>query len=298
MKILSLSLGVALLAVAAHAAGRPKITGIAHVDFYTTDPEANKHLYVDVVGLASAAPVEAGETETFRVGRQFVAYSPAPDPKLADRMDHVAFATDDCAGLRTYLAANGVKVPASCAPLKDGSPSFRVNDPEGHSIEFVERSPAGAPGGGKSAALSRHLIHVGFVVHDRAAEDHFFKDILGFRLYWYGGMNPGHTDWVAMQVADGTDWLEYMLNVKPNPDLGSNGVMNHVSLGVKDMKAAQAELEARGWKPNDREHSQMGRDGKWQLNLYDPDRTRIELMEFTPAQKPCCSEFQGPHPTE
>ncbi len=24
--------------------------------------------------------------------------------------------------------------------------------------------------------------------------------------------------------------------------------------------------------------------------------TRIELMEFTPAQKPCCSEYTGPHP--
>ena len=40
----------------------------------------------------------------------------------------------------------------------------------------------------------------------------------------------------------------------------------------------------------------MGRDGKWQLNLYDPDDTRIEFMEFTPKEKPCCSEFTGPHP--
>ena len=42
----------------------------------------------------------------------------------------------------------------------------------------------------------------------------------------------------------------------------------------------------------------MGRDGKWQLNLYDPDFTRIELMEFKPIEKPCCSEFQGRHPGE
>jgi len=111
-------------------------------------------------------------------------------------------------------------------------------------------------------------------------------------------MTADRTDWVALQVPDGTDWLEYMLNVKPDPDLGTSGVMNHISLGVKDMKQAQAKLEARGWKPNAKEHAQMGRDGKWQLNLYDPDSTRIELMEFTPAEKPCCSEFQGPHPTE
>jgi len=24
--------------------------------------------------------------------------------------------------------------------------------------------------------------------------------------------------------------------------------------------------------------------GKWQLNLYDPDGTRVELTEFTPVQ--------------
>jgi hypothetical protein len=89
-----------------------------------------------------------------------------------------------------------------------------------------------------------------------------------------------------------------MLNQPTNADLRLTGVMNHISLGVKDIKAAQAKLEARGWKANEREHSQMGKDGKWQLNLYDPDQTRIELMEFTPAEKPCCSEFQGPHPAE
>ncbi|MBO0910884.1 MAG: VOC family protein [Acidobacteria bacterium] len=301
MRVICLSLSVALLAMPAQGANRPKITGIAHVDFYTTEPEPNKHLYVDVFGLASGGPLEAGETETFLIGRQFVGYSPAPDPKLADRMDHVAFLTDNCAALRTYLAANGVKVPASLVRMKDGSPSFLVNDPEGHRIEFVERPRASMPGRAPEAKpdpVSRHLIHVGFVVRDRAAEDRFYKAVLGFRLYWYGGMTAGRTDWVAMQVPDGTDWLEYMLNVKPNPGLGLNGVMNHISLGVKDMREAQAKLEAHGWKPNGKEHAQMGRDGKRQLNLFDPDSTRIELMEFIPAEKPCCSEFQGPHPTE
>jgi hypothetical protein len=111
-------------------------------------------------------------------------------------------------------------------------------------------------------------------------------------------MQPDHIDWGAMQVPDGTDWLEYMLNVEANPSLRLSGVMNHISLGVNDMKAAQAKLETHGWKPHGDEHSQMGKDGKWQLNLFDPDQTRIELMEFTPKEKPCCSEFQGKHPSE
>ena len=161
-------------------------------------------------------------------------------------------------------------------------------------VAFTQRAKAPLP----VDASTLRIIHAGFVVDNREAEDKFYKDILGFRLYWYGGMKNDRTDWVAMQVPDGTDWLEYMLNQPMNPDLRLTGVMNHISLGVKDMKAAQAKLEARGWKPNEREHSQMGKDGKWQLNIYDPDQTRIELMEFTPAEKPCCAEFQGPHPTE
>jgi len=46
------------------------------------------------------------------------------------------------------------------------------------------------------------------------------------------------------------------------------------------------------------EEPQIGRDGKWQLNLYDPDDTRVELMEFTPVEKPAAAPTNntGPHP--
>ena len=277
---------------------RPKITGIDHVDFYTTGAEANNHLDSGVLGLAVADPIEPGQTQRFMVGTQWVGYSPAPDPHTTDRMDHIAFATDDCAALRNYLAANGVKVPNSFVHWKDGTRSFRVKDPEGHDIEFVEPAKSEAKIQSSGDPVSRRMIHAGFIVRNREAEDHFYKDILGFHLYWYGGMQPDHTDWVAMQVPDGTDWLEYMLNVDVHPSLRITGVMNHISLGVRDMKQAQANLESHGWKPHGDERSQMGKDGKWQLNLFDPDLTRIELMEFKPVEKPCCSEFQGPHPQE
>ena len=39
------------------------------------------------------------------------------------------------------------------------------------------------------------------------------------------------------------------------------------------------------------DHPHIGRDGKGQLNLYDPDGTRIELMDFHATEKPCCSPF-------
>jgi hypothetical protein len=70
--------------------------------------------------------------------------------------------------------------------------------------------------------------------------------------------------------------------------------MNHISLGVPDIHAIEAQIMKAGIKPT--EEPQIGRDGKWQLNLYDADSTRVEFMEFTPVQKPCCSEFAGAHP--
>jgi len=289
---------VCICAYAQQAPKRPKITGIDHVDFYTTDAAANEKLYMSVLGLSRTDPIEPGQTQRFMVGTQWVGYSPAPDPKKTDRMDHVAFRTDDCEALRGYLGAKGVRVPDECRASKDGGHSLTVQDPEHHEIEFRQEVRLLRMQGPTCCPVSRRLIHTGFVVHDRSVEDHFYKDILGFHLYWYGGMKADRTDWVAMQVPDGTDWLEYMLNVDVNPSLHLTGVMNHISLGVSDMKAAQAKLEMHGWKPHGDEHSQMGKDGKWQLNLFDPDQTRIELMEFTPKEKPCCSEFQGKHPSE
>jgi catechol 2,3-dioxygenase-like lactoylglutathione lyase family enzyme len=277
-------------------AARPHILGIDHVSFYTTAPDGVRKLYNGVLGLPAADPVESGNSIRYMVGTQWVGYSPAPDPKATDRMDHVAFTTDNIIALRKYLTAQGIKVPQIEGRF-DHSLFFFVADPEGHRIEFVERGKGeAAPAAG--SAVSRRMIHAGFLVYKREAEDHFYREILGFRPYWHGGMKDGETDWVSLQVPDGADWLEYMLNQPEHPDLELTGVMNHISLGVADMKKAQATLESHGWKAHGEEKAQMGKDGKWQLNVFDPDLIRVELMEFKPVEKPCCSEFTGPHPTE
>lgn len=300
MKKLSLILGLALAALhicaQAQTTPRPHILGIDHVAFYTTAPDGVKKLYGDVLGLASAAPVEPGGTLRYIVGKQWVGFSPAPDPKSNDRMDHIALLTDNIVALRKYLTAQGIKVP-QIQGASDHSLFFVVNDPEGHRIEFVERvkGEAAPPA---ASAVSRHMIHAGFLVYHREATEHFYKDILGFRPYWHGGMKDDVTDWIAIQVPDGTDWVEFMVNQPEHADLQLTGVMNHISLGVADIKKAQATLESRGWKQHGDEKAQMGKDGKWQLNLYDQDLVRAELMEFKPVQKPCCSEFTGPHPAE
>jgi catechol 2,3-dioxygenase-like lactoylglutathione lyase family enzyme len=300
MKIPVAALAFVLLAICAYSQtspAKPRILGLDHVSFYTTNSEGVKKLFGNTLGLTSAPPVEPGLIR-YIVGRQWIGYSAAPDPAATDRLDHVAFSTDNAVGLRQYLIAKGVKV-AAIAGRADHSLSFIVKDPEGRLIEFIERGKVDGPAPAADSAVSRHMIHTGFVVYHRDAEDHFYRDILGFHLYWHGASKDGQPDeWVAMQVPDGTDWLEYMLNQPEHMDLRLTGIMNHISLGVVDMKNAQAVMESHGWKPHGDEAAEIGRDGKWQLDVFDPDFSRVELMEFKPTQKPCCFDYSGPHPSE
>jgi hypothetical protein len=71
-----------------------------------------------------------------------------------------------------------------------------------------------------------------------------------------------------------------------------------MSLGVEHMPDVVAALARNGCEGPNCTASKVGRDGKMQLNLFDPDLTRVEYMEFKPSAKPCCSEFTADHPTE
>jgi catechol 2,3-dioxygenase-like lactoylglutathione lyase family enzyme len=192
-----------------------------------------------------------------------------------------------------------VEVPGAVTVEADGSRSLVVKDPEGNKVGFTQDGPH-PPVKPASAeqSLSAHIIHAGYVVRNRAALDHFYKDLLGFHLYWQGGNPDTRVDWVMMQVPDGTDWIEYMLYLPANPSLAQLGSANHLAPGVINVADLQKRLEARGWKPASGKNPQvLGVDGKMQLDLTDPDGTRIEFMEFAPVKPPCCSEYTGTQPS-
>lgn len=186
-------------------------------------------------------------------------------------------------------------MPGPLKPEQTGNLDFKVQDPDGHTVEFVQYMPGSlhSRNFGKflpDTRVSERMIHVGVTVIDRAAADRFYKDILGFKQTWQGGMKNDKADWVDMRVPEGHDWLEYMLNVK-NPSPKALGVMHHFALGVADIWAPYKTVAGRGYKA---EKPKVGRDGKWQLNLYDPNFTRAELMEFKPVEPPCCSPMIDP----
>ena len=277
-------------AKAQSATARPKITGISHVAFYSDDRAGTREFFGGLLGLKRDE--SRTDADVYRVGRQSIEIEAAVHAGDPHRISHYAFATTDAEALRRYLNEHGIKVPEHVE--QSGTTRwFAVRDPEDNPIEFVEERPTLEVEG-----ISRHIIHAGFIVRDRAREDRFYRDVLGFRLYWQGGMKDGVTDFVDMQVPDGSDWLEYMLNQPANPDQWDLGVQDHFALGVGDIDKAVEFLHKRGWKESEKEKAQMGRDGKWQINLYDPDLTRVEVMSFRPVQKPCCSEYLTEHPGE
>jgi hypothetical protein len=119
-------------------------------------------------------------------------------------------------------------------------------------------------------------------------------------------MVEGKIDWVSQQTPDSHDWLEYMLTSGPSgtgiPATMSQhqlGVLDHLSVGVTSVDMAYRSLETgtRLGGVHDA-HTQIGKDGKGQFNLYDPDGIRLELMNFHASEKPCCSPFTADDPAE
>ncbi len=299
MRFTAALLAAALLtsgAFAQKSVNRPRITGVAFLSFYTADVAASQNFYSNVLGLRHVPDVRStmNAVADYPVNRsQWIEVLPTV-PDDTHRLHAVGFTTKNAARLQQYLAAKGY---AAESPLHDGM--FSVRDPEGNLVYFVQSGSrrAVAKSAPSPTATARRIIHAGFVVQDADKENRFWRETLGFRPYWHGGHDDASNDYVSQQVPDGTDWLEYMLNVKPDAGRKQLGVMDHVSLGVEKMDSVVAQLQKNGCTGADCTAAKLGRDGKVQLNMYDPDQSRIEFMEFKPSGPTCCSTYTGPHPS-
>ena len=294
-----------ILAGSCFCQDRPKITSVSHLSVYTSDAAKTEEFYVhDLGAFKGTDPQNPMGVRYYFNAIQFVEVLPLPPgPATINRFDHAGYNTTNAEELRKYLGAHDISVPAVVSRASDGSQYFEVKDPEGNRIQFVQ--PPARPLSVPLNPLSSHMIHVGYIVHDVAKEDTFYRNILGFRPYWHGGPTEDSSDWTSLQVPDGTDWVEYM-KVKGPEKTGipaemsqqSAGVLDHFSLGVPNIEKAVNLLYSGDRLTARHSDPKIGRDGKWQVNLYDPDGIRAELMEFQPSAKPCCSPFLAASPTK
>jgi catechol 2,3-dioxygenase-like lactoylglutathione lyase family enzyme len=272
------------------AADRPPIVGIAHIGFQVSDLGKAHQFYGELLGYEPAFRLyrEDGSTRLvyFKVNdRQYIEILTGLPPGQEDRLSHIALETTNLEGLKTYLAQKGVQVPDKLTKGQDGNLNMTVKDPDGHNVEFVQYVPGSLHMKAKGSYLSSkrisdRMLHVGVTVADVAAADHFYKDVLGFSEIWRGGANDSVTNWINMKLPDSTDYVEYML-VTGKVDRQRLGTLHHLALQVPDMQKALETLRERplGWDPIHVRPPQVGRNNRWQLNLYDADGSRSELME-------------------
>jgi len=267
---------------------RPHILGISHAAFYVTDLAKARAFYEGFLGYASpfSLPRKQGELVWIKLNdHQSIELFPGSEVSpAADRLYHIAFETDDAEGMRLYLQSKGIAVPPTTSIGKIGNKNYFIKDPNGITVEIVEYLPEGRTMRelGKflpDSRISTHMTHVGVLVGQFEASMKFYGEILGLTETWRGG--PGNwLSWVNLRVPDGTDYVEFMLYDKP-PTRDELLTKHHICLEVADVAKAAETLRTRqlpdGCKPPTA--MKTGVNGKRQINYFDPDGTRVEIME-------------------
>ena len=288
MKVIGLAVAFAMAAMAQQP-DRPPITGVAHMAIFTHDMNKSLAFYRDFLGyqVPYTLPAVNGHSAVTFIkinNRQYIEISPEKEPN-SDRLNHISIETPDAEAMRVYLRSKGVKVPEKVGKNRIGNSSFSIKDPEGHGVEITQYDPDSwtVREKGKymsNARISKHMMHVGIIVTKFDAEMKFYEDVLGFREFWRGSKSGTELSWVNLRVPDGQDYLEFML-FKELPLSSKRGTAHHICLEVPDAQSALATLNTRSYR---REYTRplevhIGVNRKRIVNIFDPDGTRIEVME-------------------
>ena len=285
---------------------RPRILGVAHIAIFAKDYEKSRAFYRDFLGFQEPYSLTNSNGTPaltfFKVNeRQYIELFPETSPDT-DRLNHISFETDNAEAMRVYLKSRGIAVPGRVPKGRIGNSNFTVKDPDGHDVEIVQYEPDSwtARERGRHLSdqrISTRMMHVGVIVTDFERSMKFYRDILDFKEFWRGTRVGGsELSWVNMKVPDGEDYLELML-YKDAPEPTRRGSAHHLCLESPDMASSVAALEA---KPYRKQYTQpieirTGVNRRRQVNIFDPDGTRTELMEpFTVDGKPAPSSTAPP----
>jgi lactoylglutathione lyase len=291
VKIVSAFILVSLLlpSLAGAQASRPHIVGVSHIGLYAHDLAKARAFYKDFLGFDEPYSLTNADGSLrltwIKVNDQQSIELFAEKEPGSDRLYHIAVETDDAVAMRDYLSSKGVKVPDKVGRGKIGNLNFFIADPDGRTIEIVQYAQDGWTQLNRGqfmpdTRIATHMPHVGILAGDLAAAQGFYGGILGFKEIWRGAKKTNELSWVHEQVPDGQDFVELMLYAAlPAPD--QRGKYHHLCLFVPDLEKTRATLAGRAGrigyvKPME---IQTGINHKRQLNLWDPDGTRVELME-------------------
>jgi len=232
------------------APARPPITSVSHLQSMPATPPRLKRFYVHDLGAVEAGG--SGKSQGYVIilrPVQFVEVLPLL-PAGIEPDGTISLSTPamrrGCVDIwrRKKIAVPKASTKARCQPMVPGQGS------EGVTVEFVSRA-------GFHSAMCCFPISFTSAPSSRSAlEDTFYRDVLGFRPYWFGGMKDDAPPSLGVAAGAGRhDWLEYMVTTNTLTQ-AQMGVLNHIALGVPNMEAAipscgmttalQGQIDARG----------------------------------------------------
>jgi len=183
--------------------------------------------------------------------------------------------TEDAEQMRRYLASKGVAVPASISKDRAGNEVFSVTDPSGITIEFIHFQPGSLHMQSKGkylsgSRISQRIQHAGIYTKDVAANDRFYRDILGCKEIWrYQEPGSEYPKYVYLHFPESAEFIEYSLS---SPDV------SHACLLADDMQTTIYSIKERGG-AGIMSAPLIGKGNRWLLNLLNADHTRVEFTE-------------------
>jgi catechol 2,3-dioxygenase-like lactoylglutathione lyase family enzyme len=281
--------GLITAALVVEDAKRPRILGISHMALFVSDLQKARVFYKDFLGYAEPYALKRDDGSDriafIKINEDQYVELFDENPKKDGHLNHISFFTDSAEGMRAYLATQGVNVPEKVGKGKIGNSNFNITDPDGHTVEIVQYEPTSWTRREKGKYLpdtriSTRMAHVGVLIGALDPAMNFYHGVLGFQEFWRGSSSGQVLSWVNMRVPDGDDYLEFMLYSTP-PDEVQRGGKNHICLFTPDIEKAVAVLRERAVKTGYTRpiEIRLGTNRKRQANLFDPDGTRVELME-------------------
>jgi catechol 2,3-dioxygenase-like lactoylglutathione lyase family enzyme len=188
---------------------RPHIWGIAHVAIDVSDLTAARSFYRDTLGFPTPFSVQRTD------GSNWIGYIKINDRQYLElfsdssrrggSFDHIAFYTDDLAGMRRYLISQSVKIIRDIHQSRTGDAFLSINDPDGRAIEIVEyKTDSWTAQERTKGNNSDHIVHVGLFGGFTNATKKFYEGVLGFQVPSETAQNS------ALRVPDGTDYIEFL----------------------------------------------------------------------------------------
>lgn len=273
-KILLLMILCVSILLSSENVKRPRILGVAHIAFYITDIQKARAFYKDYLGFEEPYSLKQKDGServiVFKINDYQYIELTTGEPTKNGRLNHIAFYTDDIKAMKDYLSAQGVNVPEKIDKGRAGNLSFNITDPDGHIIEIVQYEPDSWTSREKGnfmpdSRVGIKIEHIGIATADEDIARKFYCEILSFKQ----SSKP--------QVPEGSERIEFGTYHK-SPTSEFLGSRNHICLiAHPNVETVISILKKRNPEIEIETHMRKGND--WHANVYDPDGTRIELVD-------------------